>query len=125
VYGVDHQLECGIDNGTRLFRVEVLHQLHRALDIGEESGDHLALTIEILISMQPSEALDERRCRRRDRISHCGIRSQSASALSTEVRVGGINGLARGATMLQPGAALHTKERVGGIIVFALRALHL
>ena len=32
---VDHQLERGIDSGTGLFRVEVLHQLHRTFDVGE------------------------------------------------------------------------------------------
>src|SRR5439155_10328790 len=44
--GVDHQLEGWIDNGTCLFRVEVLHQLHRAIDVGEQRGDRLALTVE-------------------------------------------------------------------------------
>jgi hypothetical protein len=42
---VDHQLERGIDNGTRLFWVELLHQLHRALDVGEESGNRFAFTV--------------------------------------------------------------------------------
>jgi hypothetical protein len=32
---VDHQLQRGIDNGARLLGVEVLHQLHRALDVGK------------------------------------------------------------------------------------------
>jgi hypothetical protein len=45
VYSLHHQLERGIDNGTRLFRVEVLHQLHRTLDVGEQCGNHLALTV--------------------------------------------------------------------------------
>ena len=48
VDGIDHQLKCGIDNGTRLFRVEVLHQFHRALDIGEERRDRFAFTVERL-----------------------------------------------------------------------------
>jgi len=48
VDGFDHQLECGIDNGSRLLRVQVLHdELHRALDIGEQRRDHLALAIKI------------------------------------------------------------------------------
>ena len=51
VYGVYHQLECGIDKGTRLIRVEVLHQLHRALDVGEQCGDGFALTVERTVGL--------------------------------------------------------------------------
>src|SRR6516225_4838525 len=43
--GIDHQLEGWINNRTRLFRVEVLHQVHRALDIGKQRGNGLALAI--------------------------------------------------------------------------------
>jgi len=45
MYGFDHQLERWVDNGARLFGVEILHQLHGALDIGEQRGDCLALTL--------------------------------------------------------------------------------
>src|SRR5271156_6168301 len=43
---VDHQLEGGIDERARCFGIEVFHQIHRALDIGEERGDGLALTVD-------------------------------------------------------------------------------
>jgi hypothetical protein len=43
---VDHQLERRVDDGARFLRVEVLHQLGRALDVGEQRRDRLALTIE-------------------------------------------------------------------------------
>jgi len=46
VDGIDHQVERGIDDRTRLFRVEVLHQLHRALDVSEKRGDRFAFAIE-------------------------------------------------------------------------------
>src|SRR5438309_2477932 len=52
VYSFHHQLERGIDNGTRLLRVEVLHQLHRALYVRKESGDGLALTIGYIAGSQ-------------------------------------------------------------------------
>jgi hypothetical protein len=45
---VDHQLERRIDDRARLLRVEVLHQLGRALDIREQSGDRLALAVDRL-----------------------------------------------------------------------------
>ena len=41
-----HELECGIDHGARLFGVEVFHQFHRALDIGEQRGHCLALSVD-------------------------------------------------------------------------------
>jgi len=44
--GIDHQLECGIDNRTSLLGLKLLHQLHGALYIDEESGHSLALPIE-------------------------------------------------------------------------------
>src|SRR5262249_6937555 len=44
--GIDHQLKCWINNRPGLLWVEVLHKLHRTLDIGEESGDRFALAVE-------------------------------------------------------------------------------
>ena len=32
---VDHELECRVDNRARLFRIEILLELRRSLDIGE------------------------------------------------------------------------------------------
>ncbi len=43
MHRVDHELQRRVDNGARLLRVEVLHQLHRALDVGEQRRDGLAL----------------------------------------------------------------------------------
>ena len=42
---VDHQLQRRIDDRARLLGVEVLHQLHRALDVGEQRRDRLALAL--------------------------------------------------------------------------------
>ena len=42
---VDHQLQRGIDNRARFFGVEVLLQLGRSLDVGEQRGDRLALAV--------------------------------------------------------------------------------
>ena len=41
----NHELERGVYNRPGLFRVEVLHQLSRASDIGEERGDSFALAV--------------------------------------------------------------------------------
>ena len=44
--GVDHQLQRRIDHAASVFGVKVLHQLGRALDIGEQRGDGLALALQ-------------------------------------------------------------------------------
>jgi hypothetical protein len=49
---------------------------------------------------------------------------QSGAAFPTKTGIGWIWRVARGATILELGAAFHAKECVGGIIVIALRALH-
>src|SRR5271156_7165100 len=43
----DHQLKCGIDDRTRLFRIDVLREVHRPFDVGEQCRDRLALALEV------------------------------------------------------------------------------
>jgi hypothetical protein len=45
VDGVHHELEGGVNNESRLLRVEVFDEGSGVLDIGKEGGDRLALTI--------------------------------------------------------------------------------
>jgi hypothetical protein len=45
---VDHQLERGVDDRASFFRVKVLLELGRALDVGEQRRDRLAFAFEIL-----------------------------------------------------------------------------
>jgi len=44
VDGVHHHLDRAVEELLGLFRVAILDQLGRALDIGEQDGDLLALT---------------------------------------------------------------------------------
>jgi len=46
MHRIDHQLERGIDDDARLFGVELLHQLGRTLDVGEQRRDRLALAVD-------------------------------------------------------------------------------
>jgi hypothetical protein len=46
MHGVHHELEDGIEDLAGLFGVTVRKQLHRALHIGEEDGDLLALAFQ-------------------------------------------------------------------------------
>ena len=44
--GLHHPLEDGIEELARLLGIAVGEQLHRALEVGEEDGDLLALALE-------------------------------------------------------------------------------
>ena len=48
---LDHQFQGGIDDAARLLRIEVCHQFGRSLDIGEQRGHCLALTIELTVGL--------------------------------------------------------------------------
>src|SRR5882672_4279234 len=45
MHGLHHKLQGGIKEATSLFGVEVFDQFHRALDVGKESSDGLALSL--------------------------------------------------------------------------------
>jgi len=47
LHRLHHQLECRIDDGAGVLRVEVLDQVHRSLDVCEQRGDGLALTVKV------------------------------------------------------------------------------
>jgi hypothetical protein len=42
----DHDAQRRVDDRTRVFGVEILHQFGRALDIGEQRSDRLAFALE-------------------------------------------------------------------------------
>jgi hypothetical protein len=46
MHGLHHVLEHGIEEVARLFGVAIGEQLHRALEVGEQHGDLLALALE-------------------------------------------------------------------------------
>ena len=46
MHGVHHDLQCRVDDGARLFRIEIFDQFHRTLDIGEKRGHGFALAFE-------------------------------------------------------------------------------
>ena len=48
VHGLHHALEHGVEELARLLGVAVGEQLHRALEVGEEHGDLLALAFQAL-----------------------------------------------------------------------------
>jgi hypothetical protein len=89
VDGVHHQLESGIDDSARFLGVEVLHQLHRALDVGEQRRHRLALAFDRVSGVALGIEVDDGARRRGGRwLSTClGGRAYCAGALSTEARI--------------------------------------
>ena len=45
MHGGHHELQGRVNNGARVFRVKVLDEFHRALDIGEQCGNGFALAV--------------------------------------------------------------------------------
>jgi hypothetical protein len=46
MHRLHHKLQNRVDDRARLLGIEIAHQLRRALDVGEQSGDGLALALE-------------------------------------------------------------------------------
>jgi len=46
MHRVDHQLQRRVDDRASFLRVEVFHQIHRALDVREQRRDRLALAVD-------------------------------------------------------------------------------
>ena len=44
MHRIDHEFKRGIDDRARLFRVDVLNQIHRTLDIGKQRRHRFPLT---------------------------------------------------------------------------------
>jgi hypothetical protein len=105
MHRVDHQLECRINDRARLLGVEVLHQIHRALDIGEQRRDRLAPALHdgLRISLcRDANCLGL--CVGGDRAS--GWRSERRCALAAELRVRNILKTAGPAAVLEGRATL-------------------
>src|SRR5262249_53691730 len=118
-----HELECRIDDGAGLFGVEILDQVHRALDVGEEHCDRLALALEVFSGggvCQTNLGLVVFLCG-----SRCRRRYERCSALPAEFGGRGVLEAARSARRFEWGAALVAKLQSFGIFGFAFRAEHL
>jgi len=61
LYRLHHQIQCRIDDGPGFLRVEILHELHGALDVGKQYRHRLALALKR--SITSSEAHLYRRTR--------------------------------------------------------------
>src|SRR5262249_12055572 len=123
LYRLPHQFECRVDYGAGLLRVDVLDQLHRALDVGKERGHRLALALKIFG--------DGRFCRAN--LNMVGFlsrnsyrwRSERCAALTTEFSRRGVLEAARSARRYEWGATFVAKLQPLRVFGFAFRAEHL
>jgi hypothetical protein len=122
---VDHQLERRIENRARLLGVQVLLELCRSLDFGEQRRDRLALTLCRERFKRRVGAYSNRGTRRLVSGHRCsGGGWQRGTAISTELLLGRIVPAALGASICQRGAAVPTKPLARRIFGSTLRALH-
>src|SRR6266851_4964394 len=123
---IHHQRQRRIDDGARLLRVEVFHQFGRALYIGEQRRDRLALAVDCRRSV---------RLLWRDTNIRCGVcRWRSASgdraisewsaALAAEIGRGRVFRLTFRARFTERIPALRAEIVTGRITCPALCAMH-
>jgi hypothetical protein len=122
-----HPLEDRVEQPARLFRIAVGQQLQRALQVGEQDGDLLALAFEG--ALRGEDPLGEvpggiglggrRGCLRRGWPSRQRLAALAAELLAERVRrsTGGTAGL-------KPCSALPAELLPRGILLLAARTLH-
>jgi hypothetical protein len=112
-----NQLECRVDDGPSFLLIEILDQVHRSLDVGEQHCDRLALTFDVV---------GRGRVGYQDRWGYglpvpgrC-MRSERGSAFPAELLALRIHDGARWAPQLELGSTLGAKHRVHEILGIAL-----
>ena len=123
MHRLHHVLEHGVEELARLLGIAVGEQLHRALQVGEEDRDLLALALQgglggedLLGEVLGGVAIGRARRSRRT--------AQRLTAAVTEAARGWIHLPARGADRLQPTATPIAESRAGGVLLRALGAEH-
>src|SRR5712692_2008926 len=124
---LDHEMQRRIDHGARLLGVEVRHQLGGALDVGEQSGDCLALTLGH-IGRVHWRLFDQTGCSRTrlpgSRTRRAGIRLKGCAAFTAKLRRRSILETAPGAAAREPNTAFDAELRAVAIVKPARRTAH-
>ncbi len=121
---VDHQLQRRIDDCSGRFGVEVLHQLHRTLDVREQRRHRLALAVDCFGRRAIGGDYDLRFRRRNGRGSggFCGANCGPAFPAKSRPRTHRC--FARWANQLQLRSAFLAERGVAGVVVVAGRTAH-
>ena len=125
VDGLHHVLEHRVEELARLLGIAVGEQLHRALEVGEEDGDLLALALQGRLGGEDllGEVLGRVGLRRGNPPRRRGSR-EGPTALAAELLRAGVRGATGRADRRQPGSALPTELHGGEVVVLAPRAVH-
>ena len=118
---VHHSLEHRIEDSPRLFRVAIGQELRRALDVGEEDGDLLALTLQRGARVEDAlgEVLGRVRLGCRGGADAAGI--SRMRALRAELRGGWELGPAASTGRLERRRAFDAELRPGRVLVATSR----
>ena len=96
MHGFHHEQQRRVDNCARFFRVEILDEIHRVLDIGEQRGDGFPFSIigpaRLHRRLLGEDTFGEVRWRVRAGITSAGLRdavvAEWGSTFATEFRMG-------------------------------------
>ncbi len=127
LHRVDHQLEGGINNCARLFGIEVLLELGRALDVGKQRGDRLALSVcrgrSVRVFRRDANTT-ARPGRHRNVRANRGLPIEYGGTLRAEFRIRRVQTSAFWTRPTEWRRALIAESGVCGIVDAALRAMH-
>jgi hypothetical protein len=127
VDGLHHAFEHGVEKLACLFGIAVGEQLHRALEVGEEHRDLLALAFERSLCRQDlfGKMLGSVDFRHPEALcSRLGVLTGGMGALGTELGGDRERSSTVGAHARQRGRTLLAELRAGPILVLASRARH-
>ena len=126
VDGLHEPLDHVVEQRPGVLGIAVGHELQRALEVGEQDGDLLALAGQggargEDLASEVAGRVGVGGGKARVAVGHA---PQRDAALVAELVPGRVGGAAGGAARLQPRAALTAELRAGGVVVVAPRALH-
>ena len=121
-----HVLEHRVQELPRLLGIPVGQELHRALEVGEQHRDLLALALDGALGGEDllGEVLGDVGLGRREPSLSGGGRPDRLPALQTELCAGREVSGALGAFQGEPGSALQTELCLGWVLVLAPRTRH-
>ena len=123
VHGLHHPLEHWIEDLSRVFRVAIDEQFHRALQVGEEDGDLLALAFEGALRREDLLGEMPRNVGPRRRESS-GLDGEGRTTRATEVLTRPHRLSAARADRLHPSAAVLAELGVVMVMSVAPRTFH-
>jgi hypothetical protein len=126
VHGLDHPLQHRIEQAPRVLRIAIGQELHRALEVREQDGHMLALSLQRVLGGADTLGQMRRRVRGRrgETRRRVGRGAHGRGALRAELGGDRELALALGATCRHRGGAFGAELSPRRRLVLAARALH-